>query len=576
MTTRQTCTFDFADPRMLRGADARIDRQATQMGVAGPASPMPSGAPTAGEIRRSHEKAVGGAPKRCTKGKNCSATCIDAREDCLVDLPIPVSDSLTDVRDFIQVHLKRRVEAGGITEEQAKGFTGRLEGESGLSGARAKELYEGLKKLQEEHTKNGTFDKEKHAKALDHVLDTIVSGTFTPRDKKAPLTPEEIEGLKANRETWVKLAQLQREVAEKNKKGEEITPAELQAKLRPIVEPKRQEVSDAQVSVAKALLPESERKYWRSAGALDEKDTGGRFAANPKHDALPVSHGPLKQQTGDEANNRLDLLTRMYLAHGGRDIATGQRVPITHSDLEHNIAEGHAKRAAEQGLNYSPLKTALNVGRGDKDHEAYFDSVLSRYKFDNSGKLTPESREKALAAIEKASGAGALKKDVVAKGKAAKTAEDIRILTKSIEAQPSDTTKAKLYNKLVSSFLTAYGGKTVAETARAGLQSHLRAEQAHYWYGDKMPGGGAAARTIINKAADLLEKGDTAGLSKLTSIMQGSSAFIKNYVTSNVAPDPSVIKSGAPVLAMGGEKTREIKQAVIDAREQILKQIEAL
>jgi hypothetical protein len=69
---------------------------------------------------------------------------------------------------------------------------------------------------------------------------------------------------------------------------------------------------------------------------------------------------------------------------------------------------------------------------------------------------------------------------------------------------------------------------------------------------------------------------DSEKLNKLVSIMQGASGFIKSYVNNTVAPDPKVLVEGKPALAMGGDKTREIKQAVIDARDQIMKQIEAL
>jgi hypothetical protein len=109
MTTRQTCNFDFADPRMPRGADARIDRQATQMGVAGPASPLPNRGPTASEIRSAKAEAVGGARKRCTKGKNCSATCIAQIDDCLVDFPEPVQN---EIRKMVGYLMKK----GGIEE----------------------------------------------------------------------------------------------------------------------------------------------------------------------------------------------------------------------------------------------------------------------------------------------------------------------------------------------------------------------------------------------------------------------------------------------------------------------------
>jgi len=58
--------------------------------------------PTASAIRTANRNAVGGGRKRCRKGKNCSATCIDAGKDCLVGLPEPVSQATTKVAAMLQ------------------------------------------------------------------------------------------------------------------------------------------------------------------------------------------------------------------------------------------------------------------------------------------------------------------------------------------------------------------------------------------------------------------------------------------------------------------------------------------
>lgn len=43
------------------------------------------------QIHRAKQKAVGGAKKRCKKGKSCSATCIANNKVCLVDIPLSTS-----------------------------------------------------------------------------------------------------------------------------------------------------------------------------------------------------------------------------------------------------------------------------------------------------------------------------------------------------------------------------------------------------------------------------------------------------------------------------------------------------
>jgi len=580
-------TFDFAARYSAKNLDALL---ADVKGGGGQASAP--GRTSSGmieskgydKIATTQEKAAagpgaGGKGDRCQKGKSCGAACIYMEKDCILELPETVNVAITKVRDM----LEQRVASGAITEEEARGSMQRLLTGGGkdadpdaitLNKQRAQEILDSLDRMKEKHTKDGVLDEKEFNKEWGRAVDIIAPGVAIPRDKNTPLTVEDFEGLKANEKTWRAFSDLQKEVIQRKKEGNEMSPEELQAKLRPIVEPHREKITDEQVQLAKALMPETERNYFRTAGALDTKDTGGRFPDNARGDTLPIGHGPLKAQTAQDANNRLDLITRTYLEHGGKSPFTGTFVPITRSDLEHGIAENHAGRAAEQGLNYSPLKTSLNVGRGNKDHVQYFGGLLAKLDFDANGKLTAASRAKVEAALAKAEAKSGLKSEVVAASKNAKTAADLKQILNKIEAVPDQKMQAKLYNKLVSNFLSAYGNVKVAETARAGIQSHGRAEQPWYWYGDTMAGGGAAARKIADKMTQLLESGQTGKAMQLVGIMQNSSTFIKNYVNANVAPNTE--KSGKPAIIMGGDKTTEVTRAVMDAREQILNQIEAL
>ena len=499
--------------------------------------------------------------KKCIRGKACSSTCIYKGDDCVVGLDPSLSGALTE----LSAALQKRVKKGSITEEQAVGALRRLatkgEGEDEnltLTSTRAKEIVNALSKLT---------DKEANL-----VFDTVIPGVFTDRTKNTPATPEEIEGLHKNREQLKKFADLQREVLESRKTKKEMSPEELRSKLAEI-SPERKTVSKEQVELAMALLPEQERNYLRKAGALDEKETGGRFGDVSSSDALPKSYGPLKQQTANEAENRAKLLMRVYLETGGKDVYTGQPLPITKADLEHIIAESAGGRAAEQGRNYGFLLTSLNVGRGSKLQDDWVEARLKGLSFDKNGKLTEESRGAVQKAVEKGAAGGELKSSIVSGAKAAKSVDQVRELVSKIEAVPDPKVQAKLYNKLVANFLSQQGEGKVAETARAGLQSHLRAEQAHYWYGPGMKGGLEAGKTITGKITELMGKNDTAGLARLASVMQGASGRIKAQVIKNVKADPSVLKGGSPVLAMGGEKTQEIIQAVIKTREQILSEI---
>jgi hypothetical protein len=64
---------------------------------------MPQGTgPSESDIRKAHATAVGGQPKRCSKGKNCSAACIERADYCLVELPVSVSKETARLRDSLQ------------------------------------------------------------------------------------------------------------------------------------------------------------------------------------------------------------------------------------------------------------------------------------------------------------------------------------------------------------------------------------------------------------------------------------------------------------------------------------------
>lgn len=82
--------------------------------------------PTVSEIRTAKSQAVGGGRKRCRRGKNCSAACIQAGMVCLVEMPESAGVSLSKVSGFLSKRapsvpsdLKREIAAlGGIAPRQ--------------------------------------------------------------------------------------------------------------------------------------------------------------------------------------------------------------------------------------------------------------------------------------------------------------------------------------------------------------------------------------------------------------------------------------------------------------------------
>lgn len=72
---------------------------------------MAAQAPTVGQIRTAKSQAVGGMRKRCRKGKNCSAACIQAGMACLVQMPESAGRATTKVRNMLQQRMGGKMPA---------------------------------------------------------------------------------------------------------------------------------------------------------------------------------------------------------------------------------------------------------------------------------------------------------------------------------------------------------------------------------------------------------------------------------------------------------------------------------
>jgi len=67
--------------------------------------------PTGSEIRASRRNAVGGGRKRCRKGKNCSAACINPNMYCLVDMPEPAAVATGKVAGMLEKRMRGKLPA---------------------------------------------------------------------------------------------------------------------------------------------------------------------------------------------------------------------------------------------------------------------------------------------------------------------------------------------------------------------------------------------------------------------------------------------------------------------------------
>jgi len=93
-------------------------------GAGGPWSASRKRPVTANEVRRAQSAAVGGGRKRCRRGKNCSAACIQAGMVCLVEFPMPVQQPLSSVRDYLMK--KNNIAPGSVQDKRINAALGRL------------------------------------------------------------------------------------------------------------------------------------------------------------------------------------------------------------------------------------------------------------------------------------------------------------------------------------------------------------------------------------------------------------------------------------------------------------------
>ena len=77
---------------------------------------QPKGSPTRSQVLRAQRDAVGGRRKRCKRGKNCSAACIQAGMVCLVEFPLPVQQPLGSVRDYLMK--KHNIRPGSVEDKR--------------------------------------------------------------------------------------------------------------------------------------------------------------------------------------------------------------------------------------------------------------------------------------------------------------------------------------------------------------------------------------------------------------------------------------------------------------------------
>jgi hypothetical protein len=492
----------------------------------------------------------GGKKDKCKKGKSCGASCIFYNDECLVIFPDPgVQEGLSKFRDY----LRDRVEKGSISSEEAEKVFKKYAGLEDLkdqerdlksgkvtksgssewdeelkSETQKQEIRKRAQELTEAYSEMGKAypDPKEREKAFNRTVDGVLETAFGVKNPGAAVSEREVEGI-YRLQGRIKAAS---KVYENVLGGKIKTAEQMRDALKEVAEGYRvNKVSDAEVKLAMAFMPAEARTFLGKAGSVAE---GGHFPIGSKSDVIPTSFGPVQKANTEQQRGRAELLVRIGLESGWRDIYTGEKIPLLESDLEHIIPASHGGKLSEQGYNYGLTKSRLNRGKSEGSPD-YFDlnnpngyfyasptgkqssKKREQLTFDEQGRLTPRGKE--LHSLREAS--GGTKADLENKllSKAIKPVDAIKMVEES--GLPADK-RSKLLGKIIS-FWTEGSARTVAigmQSAKEGTMA--RAAQPWYWYGGPTSAGGnPAGKKIAEKVAELESKGDTEGLKKLGALL---------------------------------------------------------
>ena len=388
-------TYDFADPRMLRGGDARRDAEAQQRGIAGPSSPVaPRGgdgqvtvaekkASVAGQQARGTLGAAGSRDK-CKKGKSCGAACIDAREDCIIDFDVDINTALNNTRQYIG-SLRS---SGQITSEQEGKI--RQEVEDPKQFKRAGDRTKAFKEFGQMIRDGRATNDEK-----EFVAKLLLSTTLTPgQDRNAArvLKYDEVESiLKPGKLDALDTAYKSSFV---NGKFDPSSPGGMGQYIQKNVLNKK--ISDEVAEKAYYMLPSKVRSAIDKAGAVNQM-----FAGYDKDGNVIYSSTPTRE--------RGIFLTKRWGEQGGLDPYTGKPIDIRNAEPEHMVAFKHAQTKGGGGgdqpnnLTWSAAQPNNNKA-GAGDDFSNWKSNLEKNKDMGKERYTKEVYQPAAAKSESTKG----------------------------------------------------------------------------------------------------------------------------------------------------------------------------
>lgn len=426
-------------------------------------------------------------------------------------------------------------------------------------------------RLEEVRSKYGKTEGDKR---ISEIVGIMVPTTIAREREKISYTPPEaLEYIYKNRKTFERMNDIYEELSKLQKEGK-LTPEIVNERMKEIsqtLRPRMGEWSQEEIALAASLLTPLERNFFGKAGSLSEG--GGLFRAG---DELPSSYGDLSAATDEQQRARVLLGARIILESNGKNIYTGQPLNVLESDWEHMISFEAIRRNAEVYHNIGLVSSRDNGGKADKPPSWLYNTgkggYMSGMKFDDNGKLTPESRAKWEAKERAKVEVKELKRKGFELSYYQRGQERVQALQELVAMVQNSKLRSKdkldVLNKVALGMLLE-GDPKFAATAGGGIQSHGRAGKRWYYFGYDNP---EFCRFVSNKLLELAAKGDSEGIKKVGEIMEAEvneklNPTIKEQLGTNYT------YKGKPSFKLGDEGTEQVREIMEKLSKQAMERI---
>ena len=352
--------YDFG----LLNIGARLLKKAATKG--GVANSVIEGATEAAAKRASQSNAKSIIRKTCSRGTNCGGTCIAKMKKCLLKMSPNVSQGISELATWVKARKQLISRNPKVSEKGArtlatpaelrtpvKGLTG-VDKQRALAsrtaGLKAEDVAprtrmarNSLEKIRREYP-----DPKEFQERVKYVTDMAYKGGRGKRPGPVKdISPEELEGLRKNKELIQKISDLQEDInsstgAAKDKAIQKYFDFMERAKNDKYL----YNASEGQVDLFLALVPDGTYERLKRAGGDKrlKQLTWGTSKPSPSAVATPRDEivetlAPGQPSVNVQAQRANAYSTgREYLNTGGKDFYSGVKRNINDFDLEHVIA----------------------------------------------------------------------------------------------------------------------------------------------------------------------------------------------------------------------------------------------